>query len=100
MWNEDIWGNVATIISIWGQENGLIGDYMSTTIYVTICLTPHQKLTDIEKTVYPIGATKAAREIIKDNWERELLELITRENCQHAVKKQIVTEVFPEFLEE
>ena len=36
-----IWGNVEAIQYIRGQGNKTIGDYMSATLYTTICLKPY-----------------------------------------------------------
>ena len=36
VWNEEIWVNVALVPSIRGKGNGLVGDYMSSTLYATI----------------------------------------------------------------
>ena len=47
--NEFIWLNVTEINSIVVQGNGVIGEYMSTTFYAKIFLTPYQKLNDTWK---------------------------------------------------
>ena len=87
-------------MSIGGQGNGLIGDYMPAALYATICPTPYQKPTNPgNNPYYPTGATQVTRESIKDIWERDRFEFVTRKNFQHAIKKQIIAEVSPEFLE-
>ena len=98
--NEEIWRNVAEILSIGGKVNGLIGDYMSATLYATICSTPYQKSTNTgNNPAYPIGETQPARKGIKDNWEHIQFEIFSRKNCQHDIKKKIISAVFPKFLE-
>ena len=79
----------------------MIGDYMPSTIYATILPTTYQNPTNTGKhTAYPTGVTQAAHKSIKDNWERNQFEFTTRENFQHAIKKQIIAAVLPEFIEE
>ena len=46
--------------------------------------------------LYPVHA---ARKIIKYTWNYGRFEFITRKNRQHAIKKQIIVSVSPEFLE-
>ena len=83
VWNEEIWGNLAAIMSIRGQGNGLIGDYMLSTLYARIFLTPYQKPTNAgNNPYYPIGATQVERKIIKDTWDHNRVEFVTREHCQ------------------
>ena len=53
-----------------------------------------------ENAAYPTGATKSARESINDNWERDWLEFVTRNNFQDTIKKQIITDILLELLEE
>ena len=88
LWNEDIWFNVAAFMSIGGQGNGLIGDYMPAALYATICPTPYQKPTNPgNNPSYSTGATYLAYKSIKDNWERSQFEFVTHNNCQHLIKK-------------
>ena len=69
VWNGDIWGNISAIMSIGGQGNKLIGDYISATLYTTICLKPYPKPTNPGNNLAcPTGATQAAYESIKDSW--------------------------------
>ena len=71
VWNEDIWGNVVAIISIRGQVNRMIGEYMLFTLYATMCPTPYQKPTDIGNNIaYSKRATQVTRKSIKDILER------------------------------
>ena len=68
----EICGNVAAIPEKGGQGNVLIGDYIPSMLYATICLTPYQKLTNPgNNPSYPTDATQVTRYITKDTWERD-----------------------------
>ena len=65
-------------MSIKGQENGLIGYLMLSTLYTTVCLTNYQKPTNPgNNPSYTIRATQVAHKSIKDTWERDPFEFIT-----------------------
>ena len=53
-----------------------------------------------ENKSYTTGATQAARKSIKDTWEHNQFEFVTRNNCQHTIKNKIISAVSPELLEE
>ena len=69
VWNEDIWVNVASIPSIVGQGNGLIGEFLLSVLYKRICLTPYEKNSNPgNNPSYQTGTTQAARKSIKYIW--------------------------------
>ena len=101
MWNEHIYVNVVAILSIGGQGNRLIGNYMSSTLYMKIFLTPIQKTNNPGVNLtYPIGSEQESRESINNKWERDIFEFLTRKNFQHTIKKQIIAVFLPEFIKE
>ena len=67
--DEVIWGNVVYVLSLTGQGNNLLVDYMKPTLCTTISVNPH--LTPINpgtNPMYPMGTTMVARENINYNW--------------------------------
>ena len=97
--NEDIWGTLAEIVSIVIQIHWLVVDYMLSTLYVKICLKTYQKPTSPgNNPTYPPGSTQAACNGIKDAWGGDQIEFIAHNNFQHAIKKQIIVAVSPEFI--
>ena len=74
---------------------------MSSILYKIICLTSYQKHTNPgNNPSYYKEETQAARESIKDSWESDQFDFVTRKNSQNSIKKQIIAVVFPEFIDE
>ena len=94
------WGNVTALLSITVQGNGLLGDYNNPNLYDTISANPYLALDNPEKNpTYPPFAKITARENIKDNWECDISESMTRNMSQNLVNKMITKEVMSDCLE-
>ena len=90
---------MAKIIPIGIQVNILVVEYMLSPLYVIIYLTIYQKPTSPgNNPTYPPGSTQAACNGIKDAWGGDQIEFIAHNNFQHAIKKQIIVAVSPEFI--
>ena len=70
VWNEDIWRNVASIPSLTGQGNGLLVNYITSTLYGTISVNPYfTPRNPGTNTTYPPGTAMVKKENNKDRWE-------------------------------